>query len=164
MSLRKVFVKIKILFRIRIRIRIMILLWISIYISYIEDTHQILFGSANSFKSYCVHMKSPRTYVHPDIQTNRQTEIFVGFFCLLRHTNHENSLKGEIFFHSCAYNTLSFYILRMWWESKYIFMFRTLFYVFTIQLCLKNDFVDFFGIRSHVQYKYIIKNVDLFML
>ena len=42
------------------------------YISYMEDTHQILFGSANSFKSYCVHMKSPRTYVHPD----RQTEIF----------------------------------------------------------------------------------------
>ena len=37
------------------------------YISYIEDTHQILLGSANSFKSYCVHMKSPRTYVHPDI-------------------------------------------------------------------------------------------------
>ena len=40
------------------------------YISYIEDTHQILFGSANSFKSYCVHMKSPRTYVHPDRQTD----------------------------------------------------------------------------------------------
>ena len=39
------------------------------YISYIEDTHQILFGSANSFASYCVHMKNPRTYVHPDIQT-----------------------------------------------------------------------------------------------
>ena len=31
------------------------------YISYIEDTHQILFGSASSFESYCVHMKSPRT-------------------------------------------------------------------------------------------------------
>ena len=25
------------------------------YISYIEDTHQILFGSTNSFESYCVH-------------------------------------------------------------------------------------------------------------
>ena len=37
------------------------------YISYIEDTHQILFGSA---KSYCVHTKSPRTYVHPDTQTD----------------------------------------------------------------------------------------------
>ena len=44
------------------------------YISYIEDTHQILLGSANSFKTYCVHMKSPRTYVHPDIQTSRQTD------------------------------------------------------------------------------------------
>ena len=50
------------------------------YISYIEDTHQILFGSANSFESYCVHMKSPRTYVHPDIQADRQTD---GNFVLL---------------------------------------------------------------------------------
>ena len=31
------------------------------YISYIENTHQILFGSANSFESYCVRMESPRT-------------------------------------------------------------------------------------------------------
>ena len=50
------------------------------YISYIEDTYQILFGSAegsaNSFESYCVHMKSPRTYVHPDRQTD-------GNFCFL---------------------------------------------------------------------------------
>ena len=72
------------------------------YISYIEDTHQILFGSANSFESCCVHMKSPRTYVHPDIQTSRQTdrqkEIFFGLFCLLRHTNHEHLSKGENFF------------------------------------------------------------------
>ena len=40
------------------------------YISYIEDTHQILFGSANSFERYCVHMESPRTYVRPDRQTD----------------------------------------------------------------------------------------------
>ena len=85
------------------------------YISYIEDTHQILFRSANSFKSYCVHMKSPRTYVHPD----RQTKIFFGLFCHLRHINHEHLSKGEnFFFHSCDYNTFSFYILRMWWESN----------------------------------------------
>ena len=38
------------------------------YISFIEDTHPILYGSANSFKSYCVHMKSPPTYR----QTNRR--------------------------------------------------------------------------------------------
>ena len=70
------------------------------YISYIEDTHQILFGSANSFESYCVHMKSPRTYVQPDIQTDSQTEIFFCLFCLLRHTKHEHSSKGENFFFS----------------------------------------------------------------
>ena len=70
------------------------------YISYIQDTHRILFGSANSFKRYCVHMKSPRTYVHPDIQTDRQTEIFCGLFFVLRHTNHEHLSKGENFFFS----------------------------------------------------------------
>ena len=98
------------------------------YISYIEHTHQILFGSANSFKSYCVHMKSPRTYVHPDRQTDRQTEIFFGLFCLLRHKNHKHLSKGENFccFHSCDYNTFSFYILRMWWESKYQSLIRGL--------------------------------------
>ena len=89
------------------------------YISCMEDTHQILFGSANSFKSYCVQMKSSRTYVHPDIQTSRQTEIFCSLYCLLRHKSHEHLSKGEnFFFHSCNYNTFSFYILRMWWESK----------------------------------------------
>ena len=89
------------------------------YISYIEDTYQILLGSANSFKSYCVHMKSPHTYVHPDRQTDRRT--FFGLFCLLRHTNHEHLSKGENFFFFsliCDYNTFSFYILRMWWEGK----------------------------------------------
>ena len=74
-----------------------------------------MFGSAQSFESYCVHIKSPRTYIQPD----RQTEIFSGLFCLLRHTNHEHLSKGEIFFfHSCDYNTFFFYILRMWWECK----------------------------------------------
>ena len=81
------------------------------YISYMEDTHQILFGSANSFKTYCVHMKSPRTYIHPDRQTDRRTEIFFGLFYLLRHKNHKHLSKGENY-------TFSFYILRMWWESK----------------------------------------------
>ena len=45
-------------------------------------------------------MKSPRTYVHPDIQTDRQTEFFFGLFCLLSHTNHEYLSKGENFFFS----------------------------------------------------------------
>ena len=66
------------------------------YISYIEDTHHILFGFANSFESYCVHMKSPRTYVQPGRQTDRRT--FFCLFCLLRYTNHQHSSKREIFF------------------------------------------------------------------
>ena len=107
-SLRKV-VNTKILFRIRIRIRIMILHWISIsdlhFIRYTEDTHQILFGYANSFESYCVHSTSPRRARHTDGQTDRQTEtqadrqmeIFFCLFSLLRRTKHEHSSKGENF-------------------------------------------------------------------
>ena len=88
------------------------------YISYIEDTHQILFGSANSFKSYCVHMKSPRTYVHPDMQADRQTKIFFGLFCPLRHTNHEHLSKGESFFSLMRLQFFLFlhtpYVMRKW--------------------------------------------------
>ena len=62
------------------------------YILYTEDTHQILFGSANSFESYCVHSKSPR----PDRQT--YGKIFFCLFCLLRHTKHEHSSRGDDFF------------------------------------------------------------------
>ena len=68
------------------------------YISYMEDTYQILFGPANSFESYCVYMKSPRMYVHPNRQTDRQTEILFCSFCLLTYTKHEHSSKGENFF------------------------------------------------------------------
>ena len=63
------------------------------YISYIEDTHQILFRSANSFKSYCIHMKSPRMYVHPDIQTDRQTDG--NFFWLVLSSK---TYKSYVFF------------------------------------------------------------------
>ena len=59
-------------------------------------------------------MKSPRTYVHPDIQTDRQTdrrpEIFFCLFCLLRHTNHKHLSKGEnFFFFTHAITILSFF-------------------------------------------------------
>ena len=42
-------------------------------IPYIENAYQILFRSANFFKSYCVHSKSPRTAR----QTDKQTEFFL---------------------------------------------------------------------------------------
>ena len=88
------------------------------YISYIEDTQQILFGSANSFKSYCVRMKSPRTYVHPD----RQTDGRIFFLLVLSSKTYKSwaFVKRRFFSHSCDYNTFSFYILRMWWERKKI--------------------------------------------
>ena len=99
------------------------------YISYIEDTHQILFGSANSFKSYCVHMKSPRTYVHPDRQTDRrtdgQTEIF--FFLIVLSSKTSKSWKFVkrreffVFFTHAITILFLFYILRMWWEIKNVF-------------------------------------------
>ena len=73
------------------------------YISYIEETHQILFGFANSFESYCVHSKSPRT----DRQTDGRK--FCCLFCLLRHTKHEHSSKGGNFFFIHAITILSLF-------------------------------------------------------
>ena len=37
-------------------------------------TYQILFRSANSFESFCVDMKSPRSYRQTDRQTDRQAD------------------------------------------------------------------------------------------
>ena len=88
------------------------------YISYIEDTHHILFGFANSFESYCVHMKSPRTYVQPDRQTDRRTDIFLLVLSSKIYKSSTFVKTRDFFFHSCDYKTFSFYILRMWWESK----------------------------------------------
>ena len=42
-------------------------------------------------------MKSPRTYVQPDRQTDRRKFYFCLFY-LLRHKNHEHSSKGENFY------------------------------------------------------------------
>ena len=101
------FVKIKILFR--IRIRIVILLWISIPDRHFihRRPHQIIFRSANSFKSYCAHSHDPRTYRQTTKHTSRQKD---GIFFLLeilssetfrtqcvRHTNHKHSSKEENF-------------------------------------------------------------------
>ena len=94
------------------------------YISYIDDTHQILFGSANSFESYCVHNQNPRTARHQVRQTNRQTDIqtygifFPLFLCSKAYKIWTFIKRRDLFFHSCDYNTFSFYILRMWWDSK----------------------------------------------
>ena len=78
------------------------------YISCIEDTHQILLGSTNTFESYCVHMKSPRTYVHPDRQADRQTEIF---FCTLSFNIYKTwtFIKRRIFFFTHAITILSLF-------------------------------------------------------
>ena len=102
MSLRKVFVKIKILFR----IRIMILLWILIPdLHFIHRRHPPNFvWICNSFESYCVHIESPRTYRH----TVRQTYIFLCLFCLLRLKKREHSSKGENFIFTHAITVLSF--------------------------------------------------------
>ena len=81
------------------------------YISYIKDTHKILFGSANSLESYCVHMKSPRTYR----QTDRQRDgNFFRLLCLLKHTKHEHLSKREIFFFTHAITILSLFTYVAW--------------------------------------------------
>ena len=107
MSLRKVFVKIKILFRIRITIRIRILFWNSIPdLHFIHGRHPPNFAWIRWLlqKLLCPHEKSTyvRTSRHPDIQTSRQTyrqtDMFFRFFCHLRHKNHKHLSKGEFFF------------------------------------------------------------------
>ena len=65
------------------------------YILYIEDTHQILFGSANSCESYCVHSKSPCT----DRQTDGNFYFLItygeckkGKYCNRTREKENNSL------------------------------------------------------------------------
>ena len=90
------------------------------YISYIEDTHQILFASANSFES-CVHIESPCTFSQTDRQTDRQTDshadrqtdrrkFFLFVFSSKTYKTWTFVKRREFFFHSCDYNTLSFYL------------------------------------------------------
>ena len=72
-------------------------------------------------------------YIQTDMKTGRQTEIFFlvlssetykiwtfikrrFFFTFSSHTEYVK--RESIVFHSCDYNTFSFYILRMWCESK----------------------------------------------
>ena len=85
-----------------------------VYISYIEDTHQILFGSANFFESYCIYTKSLRTYSQTTRQTDRQTEFFLLVLSSKTYKTWIFVKRREFFFHSCDYNTFFFYILRMW--------------------------------------------------
>ena len=71
------------------------------YILYTENTQQILFGFARSFKS-CVHERDAET----------QTDGF--FFSRLESQDIRNTdIDQEYFFHSCDYNNFSFHILCM---------------------------------------------------
>ena len=115
MSFLKVFVEIKIPFK--IRIRIMNLLWILI-----PDLHfihrRLMFGSANSFESYCVHSKSPRT--------DRQTD---GFFLLVLSSKTYKTWKfvkrREFFFSLMRLQYFLFlhtpYVMR---QQKYVWEFN----------------------------------------
>ena len=58
------------------------------YILCTEDTHPIFLGSANSFKSYCVHGRSIRDHRYADGQTDRQAKIKKCLFWVLGHTKH----------------------------------------------------------------------------
>ena len=86
------------------------------YISYIEDTHQILFGSVNSFESYCVHSKSPQT----DRPTGRQTDRRKFSLLVLSSKAYKTwtFVRSSIFFTHAITILSLFYILRVWWESK----------------------------------------------
>ena len=128
-SFCEIFVKIKIQFRTRIRIRIMILLWISIPdLYFIHRRHPPNFVWIRWLLRKLLYPQTESTYVRTARQTARQTDIQTGrrnffcLFCVLRYTKHEYSSKGKnFFFQSCDYNTFSFYIIRMGWESEKFF-------------------------------------------
>ena len=71
---------------------------------YIEDTHQIFFGSANSFERYCVHMKRPRTYS----QTTRQTDRWI-FYLLVLSSKTRTFVKRREFFFTHSITILSLF-------------------------------------------------------
>ena len=58
-------------------------------------------------------MKSPRTYS----QTDRR-KFFLLVLSSKTYKTWTFVQRTDFFFHSCDYNTFSFYILRIWWESK----------------------------------------------
>ena len=92
------------------------------YISYIGDTHQICLDLLTPLKvivsTWKVHVLIAR---QPNRQTDRQAEIFFACFVfqVIQIVNIRQKEK-IFFFHSCDYNTFSFYILRLWGESKKI--------------------------------------------
>ena len=71
------------------------------------------------------------------------------------------------YFHSCDYNTFSFYILRMWWESKKIFLLMNVHVLYVLEdktsnkknfrlsvcltVCLSVDTITFEGVSGSKQ-------------
>ena len=136
MSLRKVFVKIKFCSESGSGSWYYFGFQYQTYISYIEDTHQILFGTADSFGSYCVHMKSPRTYSQTTRQTDRQTEFFFARFFFTDIQNMNIRQKERIFFfthvltirslftYSVCDEKVKRFMTRKMWKTLYEFFKR----------------------------------------
>ena len=61
-----------------------------------------------------------KVHVRTYIQTSRQTVRRIFFWLVLSSKTYKSwtFVKRRVFFYSYDYNTFSFYILRMWWESK----------------------------------------------
>ena len=100
------------------------------YISYLEDTDQILFGSANSFESYCVHMKTPRT----DRQKNSQTDRRNFFLLVLSSKTYKTWTfvkRREFLFFTHVITILSLFIYSVCDEKVKTFgkAYRYTFYV-----------------------------------
>ena len=51
------------------------------------------------------------------VRTDRR-KFFLLVLCSKTYKTWAFIKRREFIFHSCDYNTFSFYILRMWWESK----------------------------------------------
>ena len=90
------------------------------YIPYIEKT-PIKF-CLDPLTPSKVIVYTSKVHVRADRRTDRQTDGNFFVLVLSSKTYKKWTLIERrqffFFFHSCDYNTFSFYILRMWWESK----------------------------------------------
>ena len=108
---------------------------------------------------FCLHPLTPskvivstwkvhvRTYIQTSRHPDRQTKIFFGLFCLLRHKNHKHLSKGENFFFTHAITILSLFTYSVCDEKVKKRKRKTdIFYVRESQSYLKNQSMWIFSV------------------
>ena len=99
-----------------------------------DQDHDITldFNTRPTFQTYktptkfCLDPLTPSTvivstwkvHVRTYVQADRRTEFFLLVLSFKTYKTWTCVKRENFFSHSCDYNTFSFYILCMWWESK----------------------------------------------